>query len=181
MSTLRSLARRAAGSGRPRVVREPVRDAARRTRLGNYLIGGQLALIVVCLLPVGPTIGPGFPGVGLALVGLAAVVGGLALLSLGRSARVHPIPGRSAYLHTNGMYAVVRHPMYAAVLLACAGVTVAGARVLSGLALAALAVLLHVKARFEDRMLSEQYGWAYAVYAQRVPSVLPWPRPREPR
>ena len=181
MSIHRMSSRVTSGSDRPRVVQEPPRNARNRRRIGNALVAGQFGLIAVCLMPWGPTVGTGHRGIGLALIVLAGVVGVLALRSLGRSTRVHPVPGPGSALRTDGIYAVIRHPMYAAVLLACTGVAVSTGRVLSIGAVLSLAVLLHAKARFEDRMLAEQYGWRYAVYAQRVPALLPWPRPLEPR
>lgn len=182
MSSSRTSSRSAVGSDRPVVVPGAIPVNPRRMRAGNALVGAQFALIAACLLPVGPSLGSGqLRALGLALIGAGAVVGFLALLAMGRDMRVHPVPGRDARLHTSGIYAVIRHPMYAAVLLACTGVTVSTGRVLAILALAALAVVLHVKSRFEDAILAERFGWSFALYAQRVPALLPWPRPREPR
>ena len=182
MSISRATSRSSSASDRPRVIHEPLRNAARRRQVGSTLVGAQFALIGLCLLPVGPTIGSGqLRPLGLALLGAGAAVGVLALLAMGRDSRVHPVPSRTARLHTNGIYRVIRHPMYAAVLLACSGVAVSTGRVLSIAALAGLAAVLHLKSKFEDRLLAEQFGWSFAVYAQRVPALLPWPRPREPR
>jgi protein-S-isoprenylcysteine O-methyltransferase Ste14 len=148
----------------------------RRRQFGNYLVAAQFGLIGLCLLPVGPTIGSGQGRpLGMACLVLALVIGGLALLALGSDARVHPVPDESAALHTNGIYAFIRHPMYAAVLLACLGVTLSSGRALSLLALIALAGVLHVKAQFEDRLLEQKFGWQFAVYASHVPAVVPQP------
>ncbi len=151
----------------------------RRRRSGNLLVAAQFALIGLCLLPVGPSIGGGqLRPLGLLLLGAGALVGGAALLAMGRDVRVHPVPGSETRLHVGGVYSVVRHPMYAAVLLCCAGVTVSTGRVLSMLALAGLVVVLNVKGSFEDRMLAERFGAEFTEYARRVPSLLPLPRPR---
>jgi protein-S-isoprenylcysteine O-methyltransferase Ste14 len=153
-----------------------MRWTPRHRQVGNALVAAQFLLVALCLLPVGPTFGGGqLRWLGLACLALAALVGGLALLALGRDTRVHPIPAPTAELRTRGIYSVVRHPMYAAVLLACAGVTLASGRVLSLVALVLLSGVLHVKARFEDRMLSQAFGWQFAVYAQRVPAIVPQP------
>jgi protein-S-isoprenylcysteine O-methyltransferase Ste14 len=182
MSSSRTSSRSATGSDRPRVIPGPNVANPRRRRAGNLLVGAQFTLIGLCLLPLGPTIGPGLlRPLGPALLLAAVAVGILALVAMGRDMRVHPVPDQRAKLHTNGIYGVIRHPMYAAVLLACTGVMMSSGRVLSVLAVAALVVVLHVKARFEDQMLAELFGWSFAVYAQRVPALLPWPRPREPR
>ena len=158
-------------------------SAVRHRRAGNALVVAQFGLIVLCLLPVGPVLfGPG-PGAadgpvriaGLICLALAALVGGLAVLALGRDTRVHPVPHAGTRLHTNGIYAVIRHPMYAAVLLACLGVTLTTGRLLALLSLIALGVVLNLKARFEDRLLSAQFGWQFAVYASHVPALVPQP------
>ena len=163
----------------------------RRRRIGNVLVATQFALIALCLLPVGPILfgsgsgsGAGEAGgaaggpaliAGLVCLGLAAVLGGLAFLALGRDTRVNPVPHRDTHLHTNGIYAVIRHPMYTALLLGALGVTLVTGRLLSLLALIGLAGLLHLKSRFEDRLLFEQFGWQFAVYASHVPALVPQP------
>jgi protein-S-isoprenylcysteine O-methyltransferase Ste14 len=141
----------------------------RHRRIGNLLVAAQFTLIGLCVLPLGPVIGSGqLRPLGLACLALAAVVGGLALLAMGSDTRVHPV-------RMNGIYAWIRHPMYAAVLLACLGVTLSTGRVLSLLSFLALVVVLHVKAQFEDRMLQEKFGWQFSVYASRVPALFPAP------
>jgi protein-S-isoprenylcysteine O-methyltransferase Ste14 len=146
-------------------------------RLGDALVAVQFGLILLCLLPVGPTIGSGqLRPVGLVCLGLAALVGGLALLAMGSDTRVHPVPAAQTPLRVTGIYAWIRHPMYAAVLLATLGVTLSSARVLSLLAFLALIGVLHAKAEFEDRMLQEKFGGQFADYASRVPALIPRPR-----
>jgi protein-S-isoprenylcysteine O-methyltransferase Ste14 len=94
---------------------------------------------------------------------------------MGPDVRVHPVPHESAVLRMNGVYAHIRHPMYASVLLGCLGVTLISGRLLAVVSTAAMAVVLNVKARFEDRLLREKFGLAYAEYARAVPSLLPRP------
>jgi protein-S-isoprenylcysteine O-methyltransferase Ste14 len=148
----------------------------RHRRIGNLLVAAQFSLILLCLLPVGPSIGSGqLRPLGLVCLALAAVVGGLALLAMGADTRVHPVPDAQTPLRVNGIYAWIRHPMYAAVLLATLGVTLSTGRVLSLLAFLALVVVLHLKADFEDRMLQEKFGWQFSVYASRVPALIPQP------
>jgi protein-S-isoprenylcysteine O-methyltransferase Ste14 len=145
-------------------------------RIGDVLVAAQFALIGLCLLPVGPSVGSGqLRPLGLACLALAVLVGGLALVAMGSDTRVHPVPDARTPLRVNGIYAWIRHPMYAAVLLATLGVTLASGRVLSVLAFLALGVVLHVKAGFEDRMLQEKFGWEFSVYASHVPAMIPAP------
>ena len=151
-------------------------DRERAHRVGTVLVVAQFVLIGLVLAPVGPTLGSGqLRPVGMVLLALAAVVGGLALVALGRDTRVHPVPEQGTVLHTHGIYAFVRHPMYAAVLLACSGVTLATGRVLAIVALVLLMGVLAAKARLEDLFLEAMFGWQFAVYASRVPAILPQP------
>ena len=125
---------------------------------------------------MGPTIGSGqLRPLGLVCLALAALVGGFALLAMGSDTRVHPVPDQQTPLRMNGIYAWIRHPMYAAVLLACLGVTLSTGRVTSMLALLGLVVVLYVKADFEDRLLQEKFGWPFAVRLARAGH-----RPRRP-
>ena len=145
-------------------------------RVGTALVACQFGLILLCLLPVGPVIGSGqLRPLGLICLVLAATVGGLALVSMGSDTKVHPIPDAGAELHTNGIYAWIRHPMYAAVLLACLGVVLSTGRVVSIAAFLALLFVLHVKGRFEDGLLTEMFGAQYTDYAARVPAMIPQP------
>ncbi len=175
MATNRTIAGRADGrirvEGRLRMQWTP-----RHRRIGNLLVAAQFGLILLCLLPVGPSIGSGqLRPLGLVCLALAGIVGGLALLAMGSDTRVHPVPDAQTPLRVSGIYAWIRHPMYAAVLLATLGVTLSSGRVLSLLAFLALVGVLHVKAGFEDRMLQEKFGWQFSVYASRVPALVPQP------
>ena len=154
--------------------RPRARDRDRHRRTGSLLVAAQFSLIGLCLLPVGPTLGAGqLRPLGLACLALALVVGGLALLAMGSDTRVHPVPHQTTPLRSTGIYAWIRHPMYTAVLLATLGVTLSGGRVLSLAAFLGLMALLRVKANFEDDRLDERFGWEFAVYASRVPAVVP--------
>ncbi len=144
-------------------------------RTGSLLVIAQFTLIGVCLLPLGPTLWSGLWALGLISLLLAGAVGVLALVSMGPDTRVHPVPDRQTPLHTHGLYAWIRHPMYLAVLLACLGVTLASGRALALVGLLCLAGVLAVKSRFEDRLLAQKFGTQYIDYAARVPALLPQP------
>lgn len=157
--------------------------ASMLSRVGSLLVAAQLVLVVACLAPVGPRVDlPTWVAlVGLVLLGLGGLVGIAALLAMGRRTRVHPVPAPDAQLHTTGIYAVVRHPMYLAVGLACLGAVLASGRVLGLVAVPLLGALLAAKAAFEDRILSRMFGWQFAVYASRVPAIVPQPWRAHPR
>ena len=146
---------------------------------GSALVGAQ----VVC---VSALAWPGAPrwrlprlvrvGAGLAVVaGNAIAVAGM--LRLGRHVSALPAPPGDSVLRTDGAYGVVRHPIYAGLLVASTGWAVHRARPEPLVAAGLLAVVLHVKSGYEERLLRERFGAAYDTYAARVPRLLPLRRP----
>lgn len=116
---------------------------------------------------------------------LAGVAGALAgalfatwgMWSLGRAYGIGVDLFAGHRLKTDGPFAIVRHLMYLGILVYNIGASLALQSVLL-LALTALAVLPYTAARivYEERVLREGFGEAYAVYARRVPALLPLPR-----
>ncbi|MBD0292966.1 MAG: isoprenylcysteine carboxylmethyltransferase family protein [Jiangellaceae bacterium] len=92
---------------------------------------------------------------------------------LGRELRSHPQPSAGAVLRTDGPYAAVRHPIYAGLLLGAGGMALLRARREPLLAVAVLAGVLHVKARYEEGLLRARFGAAYDAYAAHVPRFVP--------
>jgi protein-S-isoprenylcysteine O-methyltransferase Ste14 len=88
---------------------------------------------------------------------------------------IHPRPKQGSRLITHGIYAWVRHPMYGALLLAAAAISVAAAPGLRlqawGACLALLAVLT-VKSMLEERWLAEREP-DYIGYAKKTRRFLP--------
>jgi protein-S-isoprenylcysteine O-methyltransferase Ste14 len=122
-----------------------------------------------------------------ALRGLAAAAGFAALLAtslcwsrLGLAWRMAVSAAERQPLITDGPFRHVRHPIYAlqVLLVGCSLVVVPTAPML---AIAAVhVVLVHLKARNEERHLERVHGDAYRSYAARTRRFLPWPQP-EPR
>lgn len=142
---------------------------------GWLLVTGQLALLAALVFT--PTAHdwqvPGVVrGVGTAgrVLGAAAIVAGA--VQLGRAARVHPAPASSAVLRTTGLYRHVRHPIYTGVLMLAAAIAATAGTVIHLGMWGALLVLLTVKARFEERLLTETFP-TYPAYAQTTGRFLP--------
>lgn len=93
---------------------------------------------------------------------------------------VLPEPRATTRLVTGGPYAWVRHPMYTSLLLGAAGVALGWNTPVHWIALGALAVVLDVKARREERLLTHRFA-DYADYARRTPRFLPFARARRAR
>ena len=153
----------------------PLGSARVRQGLVVGMVAGQVALVLLVLLPVGPVLWAGRDTLGWVLTVTGLVVGALGLLALGKDTRVSPVPPSGGRLHRNGVYAFVRHPMYLGLGLFALGVTVVTGRLLALVGFVLLAVLLVVKARIEDHVLQRKFGWEYAIYAMRVPSIVPQP------
>jgi protein-S-isoprenylcysteine O-methyltransferase Ste14 len=74
-----------------------------------------------------------------------------------------------------GPYAIVRHPIYTGILLAAAATAAEQGTARSLAGLLAFALAFWIKARLEERFLSEQLGAAdYDGYRRRVPMLIPF-------
>ncbi len=173
------------------------RAAPGRVTLGEVVAGRQrpplaLRLLFVALLgwgtvtlerhTGGATPPPVLVGAGLVLFGAALALHDWARRALGPYwSDVVAIRAHHAVVVT-GPYAVVRHPIYAAILLAA----VASLLVHPSPAIAALAsgltVGIALKIRREERLLNATLGADYRQYAARVPALLPaWRRASDRR
>ena len=111
------------------------------------------------------------------LVGMAAIAVGAWLLvrgvaDLGRSLSPMPRPRADGRLIESGIYARLRHPIYAGMIFASFGWSVLTGSIGAFVAAFALAVFLDAKARREEMWLLERYG-EYADYRRRSKRFLP--------
>jgi len=110
---------------------------------------------------------------GLFFLAASALCGIAGMAALGRKLTPFPKPAAQAELVQHGIYSLIRHPLYTAVLCAAA----AGSLIRqSWPALAAslvLAVFLDVKARREERWLRQHFP-DYDRYAREVRRFIPW-------
>ena len=114
---------------------------------------------------------------GAILVVIAAAFGLTGTHSLGRNRTPLPEPKEDGKLVTTGIYAHIRHPLYASVMAAGFGWALLW-RSSPALLLAAIqALFLREKAREEEARMSARYS-SYAAYAQRVPRFVPQPKLR---
>jgi protein-S-isoprenylcysteine O-methyltransferase Ste14 len=99
--------------------------------------------------------------------GLAGVI------ALGQNLTPYPKPSAKAQLVQRGIYGLVRHPLYTAVLCGAIGWSLFR-QSLPALATAlVLAVFFDARARREERWLRNPFP-EYASYQQRVRRFLPW-------
>jgi protein-S-isoprenylcysteine O-methyltransferase Ste14 len=74
-----------------------------------------------------------------------------------------------------GPYALVRHPIYTGILLSAVATAIAIGAVHAYIGAALLVIGYWIKARIEERFLSEELGSGnYAAYRRRVPMLIPF-------
>jgi hypothetical protein len=76
-----------------------------------------------------------------------------------------------------GPYGLVRHPIYAGIILSAFATGIAERRLLAVLGAVVIAVGYWLRSRLEERFLSAELGPAYEDYARQVPMLIPF-RPR---
>jgi protein-S-isoprenylcysteine O-methyltransferase Ste14 len=97
----------------------------------------------------------------------------LSAISIRSSLTAVPLPKEHAQLATNGLYRIIRHPMYASVMVLCLGIALSSGMVIKYLIFVALAALFHFKSRYEERYLRQKFP-EYEAYAQRTGRIIPF-------
>lgn len=142
---------------------------------GRLLVAVQFILLFALLaIPHGTL---WFVSVELGTVAVIALMIGLSvtlfgIVSLGISLTANPVPKEQAVLRTQGMYALVRHPIYLGLLVVGFGLTVPSGSIFTAIVYIVFVLLLTYKARFEERMLLEKYP-DYRDYATKVGRIFP--------
>lgn len=109
---------------------------------------------------------------GAALIGAAAAYGLPGTHALGRNRTPLPQPKSDGKLVTTGIYAHVRHPLYASVMAAGFGWALLWRSGPALLLAAVQAIFLREKAKEEEARMCVRFP-DYAAYAKRVPRFLP--------
>jgi protein-S-isoprenylcysteine O-methyltransferase Ste14 len=104
---------------------------------------------------------------------LGSALGAAAALNLGPNLTPFPRPKADGALVQSGVYAIVRHPIYASVLLLALGWSLLRGSTPALLLTLALALFFDQKARREEAWLLERFP-DYADYRRRVHKLIPW-------
>jgi len=153
-----------------------------KNRRGEWYVIVQGILLILVI--VGPKSLPGLPRwtggptISATVAGLAlAVVGGLllatALLRLGPNLSALPHPVAGASLVASGPYRLVRHPIYAGIILAALGWGVLNRSSLGVLYALALFIFFDLKSRREEFWLRQALP-GYDDYRARVRKLIPF-------
>ncbi|MGB5833820.1 MAG: isoprenylcysteine carboxylmethyltransferase family protein [Thiohalocapsa sp.] len=149
---------------------------------GEYLVAIQFALMIgFALLPVWhPGIGPDAMDASWLWRSIGAAALGIVSLAFGAFGSHHireyltplPYPVDHSQLVQHGVYGIVRHPLYASLLLAGAAWTVYNLSLSHLIALAFCFAFFDYKARKEENWLTQRHP-EYIDYARRVRKFIP--------
>ena len=110
-----------------------------------------------------------------ACAGLAVGGSGFLLVgagTLGRSLTISPLPSERAQLRTDGLYGLVRHPIYSGIIALSLARTLQSRDRRQAALTALLIVLLRGKSSFEENALRQRFA-EYPSYAAATPRFLP--------
>jgi protein-S-isoprenylcysteine O-methyltransferase Ste14 len=146
----------------------------------GWVVGqGVLMLAVAALgapglgaLPPDSIVGWARVLLGLAVMAGGLLIGGLAIRDLGASLTALPHPRAGAQFVDAGIYRVIRHPMYAALIATSLGWVLVTASLPAAVATVALAVWLDLKSRREEAWLRGHYP-EYEAYRRRTHRFIP--------
>ena len=152
-------------------------ESSHNSRGGIWVVG-QFVLIAMILiagqLPYGTfTTGIVTTVLGVLCCALAVAFGWRGFANLGRNLTPFPKPLDDGSLVTTGVYAIVRHPIYTAVLCGCIGYVLLCGSWSAGVVTGILGIWFEFKSRAEERFLRQRFS-AYAAYAQSVKKFLPF-------
>ena len=121
-----------------------------------------------------PAAGAGVAGVGVVFLGAAVWLFWRAHKDLGTNWSPSLEIGVQHTLVTHGVYARIRHPMYASQLLYCIAQALLVHNWIAGLAgFAAFLPLYLLRVPLEERMMLDHFGSRYQQYRQRTGGLLP--------
>jgi len=162
----------------------PSQSSAAPSSGGLWVIGQSLLLLAVAIAaPVWSGQWPKEVSVTLGSVAIlyAAWTGLSGVARLGRNRTPVPAPRADSVLVTTGIYALIRHPLYAAMMAMAIGWASFWSSGVALIIAAALTVFLHAKARVEERLLCAKFE-NYPDYASQVPRYIPaWPKADKPQ
>lgn len=136
--------------------------------------GVLLGVVVLCGIWFrGTWNGPAFTLVGIFFLLVSALCGVLGAAALGRNLTPFPRPAPNSTFVCQGIYGLIRHPLYTAVFCAAMGWSIVWGSVPSLAAALLLGPFFDRKARQEERWLRTQFS-GYADYERRVRRFIPW-------
>ncbi len=143
--------------------------------LSRFLVGAQFIIIGYFILfhPIRQAFGP--QDIVAATLVIAGIALGLSALVTMRQSRfkIAPEPHAEAALITSGPYALIRHPMYTALLVTTFGLFLNYPIPGHFIAWALLFIVLNIKLSYEERLLAAKFA-AYAAYRSGTKKLFPF-------
>jgi protein-S-isoprenylcysteine O-methyltransferase Ste14 len=136
----------------------------------QFLLLGVLALVGIRGWGGWGTYAGAIGTIGVLVMAAGTIVAVFAVMGLGPALTAVPAPNEGGPLRTDGVYGVVRHPIYFGLILLATGFSLITTP-WGLLVTAVLAVVLDLKRRVEERFLQATYP-QYAVYRAAVPNAL---------
>lgn len=133
-------------------------------------VGIQLVLFVAYILPITifPITNPDWLRYsGFVLMSLGVILGVIALIQINVNLSPFPTPLENSALITKGVFALSRHPIYTAILLAALGYAIFQTSIYRILIFIFLMTLFYFKSKYEERLLLEKFP-AYNDYKKRT-------------
>ena len=107
------------------------------------------------------------------LIVVGLITAALTLIEFRQYMTPNPVPLDNALLRTNGIYSVVRHPMYLSVILLVIGGTLYLQAYLTVIPDMIAIIFLIYKISFEEKRLNEKYP-EYAEYQKKTKKLIPF-------
>jgi protein-S-isoprenylcysteine O-methyltransferase Ste14 len=158
------------------------RSSGPAERVGGLLFVGAVALCAAgpalqlagALKPLQALSGDGADAIGIALACAGIAITLFAQLAMGDGWRIGVDPGERTELVTHGPFALVRNPIYAAMIPSFWGVALLAANVVTLAGALLLVAALELQTRLvEEPYLAAVHGELYAAYAARVGRFAP--------
>jgi len=144
----------------------------------GWVILQALLLLIILVVPFAPwTVRVGLPWWVRALGGVMIITGmgvlAVGALALGSSLTPFPKPVPGGQLVTGGIYGIVRHPIYMAVIAGALGWGLLMDNLLAIALSGVLFLFFDLKSRREEKWLTQAYP-DYAEYRRHVKKLIPW-------
>lgn len=109
-------------------------------------------------------------GYALAIIGIVFIA--LAVLQLNKNLTVFPTPLSHGKLITNGVYALVRHPIYSGIIALCFGISIIRWDIFQAMISGSILILFIFKSDYEERLLEEKFS-EYKEYIAATGKLFP--------
>jgi protein-S-isoprenylcysteine O-methyltransferase Ste14 len=142
------------------------------TRSLIFVILQLFLFLVFAVIPAGYAAAFGWQMTAFILVIAGTLITATAMFQLGPGLTPFPVPRSGGKLITGGVYKWVRHPIYSALLLITAGISIYSLNIPRALVTFLLLLLFYYKSRYEESLLEQKFS-DYSDYKTRTGRFIP--------